>query len=106
MRCWCSESICRMLPIAPSTYYEHEARPGLSNLLQPAFPPRQFLRQLVGQSLPLLLILGPIRFFPDFCRHPSPIYSRQAPRVRLRGSLFWSIGPMNRTIGYEHSRVP
>ncbi len=32
-------------------------RPGLSNLLQPAFPPRQFLRQLVGQSLPLLLIL-------------------------------------------------
>ncbi len=23
--------------------------------------------------------LGPIRFFPDFCRHPSPIYSRQAP---------------------------
>ena len=28
--------------------FRFQFRPGLSNLLQPAFPPRQFLRQLVG----------------------------------------------------------
>ena len=35
------------------------------------------LRQIHPSSL------GHIRFFPAFCRHPSPIYSRQAPGPRL-----------------------
>ena len=50
-------------PPRPSAGLRLPVPPSLPDLLQPAFPPGQLVGELVGLSLPFLLILGRIRRF-------------------------------------------